>query len=93
MKIHEIISLCNQYGENTTLKDVLLSVQGDNKYLCPKCNGMGTITIEYNGYPSGLPDSGFVYEAAYRKEECDLCKGQGYTNRQMKPHMVQDGWE
>lgn len=93
MKIHEIISLCNQYGENTTLKDILLSIQGDNKYLCPKCNGMGTLTIEYNGYPSGLPDSGFVYEAAYRKEECDLCKGQGYTNRQMKPHMVQDGWE
>jgi DnaJ-class molecular chaperone len=93
MKIHEIISLCNQYGENTTLKDILLSVQGNNKYLCPKCNGTGSVTIEYNGYPSGLPDSGFVYEATYRKEECDLCKGQGYTSKQMKPHMVQDGWE
>lgn len=93
MKIHEIISLCNQYGENTTLKDVLLSVQGDNKYLCPKCNGMGTLTIEYNGYPSGLPDSGFVYEPAYREEECDLCKGEGYTDKLMKPRMVQDGWE
>ena len=93
MKIHEIISLCDYYGENATLKDVLLSIQGNNKYLCPKCNGTGTITIEYNGYPPNLPDSCGVYEAAYRKEECDLCKGQGYTNKQMKPHMVQDGWE
>lgn len=107
MKIHEIVTLCNQYGENTTLAEVRQSIQGNKKYLCPKCKGTGSvtieykrnktgsITIEYNGYPSGLPDSGFVYQAAYREEECDLCKGEGYTStsKLMKPYMVQDGWE
>jgi hypothetical protein len=93
MRIHEIIALCNQYGENTTLAEIRQSIQGKKKHLCPKCKGTGSITIEYNGYPSGLPDSGWVYEPAYREEECDLCKGEGYTGKLMKPHMVQDGWE
>lgn len=93
MKIHEIISLCNQYGENTTLGEIRASTQKDRIYVCPKCLGTGNITVEYNGYPRGLPDSGFVYEAAYRKEECDLCQGEGYTDKLMKPRMVQDGWE
>lgn len=93
MKIREVVALCEQYGENTTLGEILRNVQGRKKYICPKCKGTGIITVEYNGYPNGLPDSGWVYEAAYRKEECDLCKGEGYTGKLMKPHMVQEGWE
>lgn len=93
MKVHEIVALCNQYGENTTLVEIRQSIQGERKYLCPKCNGTGNIIIEYNDYPPGLPDSGFVYRAAYRNVECDLCDGEGYTAKLMKPHMVQDGWE
>ena len=54
MKIHEIVALCNQYGENTTLAEIRQSIQGKKKYLCPKCKGTDSITIEYNGYPSGL---------------------------------------
>ena len=42
----------------------------------------GKITVEYNGYPKGLPDSGFVYEAAYKSVECDLCAGEGYTREE-----------
>lgn len=93
MKIHEIVALCNQYGENTTLGELCSSIQDRKKYVCPKCNGTGTITVKYNGYPSGLPDSGCVYEPAYINVECDLCKGEGYTSKLMKPRMVQDGWE
>lgn len=24
---------------------------------------------------------------------CDLCNGEGYTEHQYKPKMIQDGWE
>lgn len=93
MKINEIIGLCETYGENTTLGDLRKIIQGRKKYICPKCNGTGSIMEEYNGYPSGLPDSGFAYLPAYREEVCDLCKGEGYTGKLIKPHMIQDGWE
>lgn len=92
MKVHEIVALCNQYGENTTLAEIRQSIQGERKYLCPKCNGTGNITIEYNDYPPGLPDSYWSYIASYI-QECDLCEGEGYTDKLMKPLMVQDGWE
>ena len=44
---------------------------------CPKCKGKKTISEKYNGYPLGLPDSGFVCAWEYRDIECDLCKGKG----------------
>lgn len=28
-----------------------------------------------------------------RKVTCDLCNGEGYTEHEYKPRMVQDGWE
>ena len=93
MKIHEIMALCDEYGKDTTLGEILSSIQKRKTYKCPKCNGTGKITVEYNGYPSGLPDSGWVYEAAYRTVECDLCNGEGYTGKLHKPRMIQDGWE
>ena len=27
------------------------------------------------------------------KVTCDLCNGEGYTEKEYKPKMVQDGWE
>lgn len=93
MKIHEIVSLCDYYGENITLGELRKLIQGRKTHKCPKCNGTGIISVEYNGYPDGLPDSGWVYQAAFRNETCDLCKGEGYTGKLMKPRMVQDGWE
>jgi RecJ-like exonuclease len=93
MKIFEIMSLIDKYGENATLKDILLNISDGEVYKCPKCNGKGTITVEYNAYPSGLPDSGFVYEAGYRNVECKLCGGEGYTKVKYRPKMIQDGWE
>ena len=51
------------------------------------------MTVEYNYYPKGLPESGFVYRPALKDEECNLCKGEGYTSHEYKPKMIQDGWE
>ena len=93
LKIFELMMLCDRYGMDTTLGEVLKREQDGRIYRCPKCGGEGLITIEYNGYPSGLPDSGWVYEPAFRKENCDLCQGQGYTKIPYQPKMVQDGWE
>ena len=93
MFVREIKGLVDAYGANTTLGEILKKVQGNKIYKCPKCNGQGFITIEYNGYPSGLPDSGWVYEAAYKDVECDLCEGEGYTAHKYRPKMVQNGWE
>lgn len=93
MKIHEVMALVTAYGPDITLGELLEHIQGRKVHRCPKCDGTGEITEKYNGYPSGLPDSGWVYEPAYRTVMCDLCKGEGYTDKLMKPRMVQDGWE
>ena len=36
MKINDIKALIADYGENTTLKDVLKKVQENRNYKCPK---------------------------------------------------------
>lgn len=93
IRINEIIELCGAYGENTTLGDLKRIIQGNKKYECPNCKGKGYTVEKYNAYPSGLPDSGWVYKAGYRNIPCDLCHSIGYTEKQYKPKMVQEGWE
>jgi len=93
MTINEVKGLVDRYGADMTLGQVLIKVQGNKIYKCPKCEGKGFITIKYNSYPKGLPDSGWVYEPAYRDVECNLCNGEGYTDHEYKPRMVQDGWK
>jgi rubrerythrin len=90
--IDDAVFLVNAYGENYTLGELLKRIQGDKIYKCPACMGRGKITEEYNAYPSGLPDSGWVYEAGYRDKKCTLCDGHGYTNKKYVPKMVQEGW-
>lgn len=80
MKIVEVKALIDMYGADATLGQVLNKLQGNKIYKCPKCEGKGFITVEYNGYPDNLPDSGFVYEPAFKDIKCDLCKGDGYTD-------------
>lgn len=93
MKINDIKNLIETYGGDTTLNEVMRRVAGNRIHKCPKCCGKGFEVVEYNGYPSGLPDSGWVYEAKYKNVTCDLCKGEGYTEKEYKPKMVQMGWE
>lgn len=93
IKTCEIVNLIEIFGGDITLNRILLIVSGGRKYKCPKCNGKGKITVEYNGYPKGLPDSGWVYEAAFKDIECDICEGEGYTREEYKPKYIQDGFE
>lgn len=88
--IEHIEELIKAYGENATLKDIHKKVSESSVYRnlphkCPKCDGRGYIIREYNGYPSGLPDSGFVYEPAYDYSVCDVCDGLGWTKTKRKP--------
>lgn len=92
-----IKQLITKYGEETSLKDALHKYITPYFFECPKCHGYGYSTEEYNGYPDGLPDSGWVYEPAYKKIRCSLCLGIGYTREEYveKSHteVVVDGYE
>ena len=86
-KTNQILEkLIRSYGPSTTLKEAQERYNKKNKvgYKCPKCGGCGYIVTEYNAYPSGLPDSGWVYKPGYDYKMCDLCKGDGYTLKEYK---------
>lgn len=93
MKIKDIKNLISVYGGESTLNQILEKKLSQKPYKCPKCNGIGTNSIRYNAYPSGLPDSGWVERWEYKDVECDLCNGEGCTVKEYKPKMVQQGWE
>lgn len=89
MKIKDVIELSERYGNNTTLAELARKIQGKKIHKCPKCGGSGTITKEVNVAEYWECCERLVY----RTFECDLCKGEGYTEKEYKPRMVQDGWE
>ena len=82
-----LYSLISQYGDATTLEDAYLRTveKVSKRHCCPKCKGNGYLVREYNSYPSGLPDSGWVYKPGYDYYECDLCHGKGYTDKKYVP--------
>lgn len=83
LKVTDIVSLIDVYGENATLGDIYKKVANGRIHRCPKCSGMGYVITKY--YKD--------FEVFDKEEECDLCKGQGYTKEEYVPKMVQDGWE
>lgn len=89
MKIHEVIRLRNIYGGKRTLDDLVKLIQGNKIYECPKFGGRGVFTKRVNFAQ--------YWECCenYKEVEihCDLCNGEGYTEKEYKPKMVQDGWE
>ena len=89
MKVHEAIRLRDTYGEKTTLDDFVKRVQGNKIHRCPKCHGTGTTIKRINRAQ--------YWECCASYEDinipCDLCNGEGYTEKEYKPKMVQDGWE
>lgn len=89
MKINEAIDLSEAYGANTTLGDLVKKIQGNKIYRCPKCGGSGTLykSVNIAEYWECVPR----YDT--RKVGCDLCHGEGYTEHEYKPKMIQDGWE
>lgn len=93
LTIGQVKELKDCYGGDTTIDQILAHIQGNKKYRCPKCEGAGYVAVPYNAYPEGLPDSGWATDWKYKKVTCDLCNGEGYTEHEYKPRMVQDGWE
>ena len=93
MKVHEIDALISRFGSGTTLREIRQYVMGNRIHKCPKCHGNGYVEVEYNAYPSGLPDSGFAVDMRIKHEPCELCDAHGYTEKELKPKMVQHGWE
>jgi DNA-directed RNA polymerase subunit RPC12/RpoP len=77
--------LIQQYGYDITLGKLLIELTRDKGYRCPKCEGKGFVTIK-------TPDI-YGSEGCVKDIKCDLCKGTGFTDKRMKPRMVQDGWE
>lgn len=89
MKINEIVSMIYDYGENATLRDVLKNVQGNKIHRCPKCGGSGVVHKRRN-----IAQYWECYDVWEDYDvQCDLCCGEGYTEHEYKPRMVQDGWE
>ena len=89
MKVREAIALMKEYGAKTTLEEVVKIVQGNRIHKCPKCGGTGTVTKRKN--------TAQYWECCenwkYYETTCDLCNGEGYTEHEYKPKMIQDGWE
>jgi DNA-directed RNA polymerase subunit RPC12/RpoP len=84
--------LMTEYGCDITLGELFLKLTQAKGYKCPKCKGRGFITIQENAYYSNIAVD-FGYRTEYKDIECDLCAGSGFTDKPMKPKMVQDGWE
>ena len=89
MKIHEAICLRDDYGGKTTLDDLVKRIQGNKIHRCPKCGGSGTIIKRVNRAQYWECCDDYVE----KEVTCDLCNGEGYTEKIYKPRMVQDGWE
>lgn len=84
MKILDVKKLIETFGPDAKLSEVLVKVQGENTHRCPKCHGSGIVSIEYNAYPKGLPDSDFRTDMQWQDIPCDLCAGVGFTAEKYK---------
>lgn len=89
MKIYDAICLRDTYGGKTTLDDLVKLMQGNKIHRCPKCGGSGTIIKRVNRAQYWECCADYVEKGV----TCDLCNGEGYTEKIYKPRMVQDGWE
>lgn len=89
MKVCDALSLAMSYGENTTLGDLARKIQGNKIHKCPKCDGRGRITARRNKAQYWECCDDWEYYTV----DCDLCQGEGYTEHEYKPKMVQEGWE
>lgn len=89
--IKDLRSAIHKFGGNKPL-NTLLKETLEAWHECPKCQGTGVFVFKEQDYMSHpeSPSYGRVYETI---RDCDLCDGVGRTERQMKPKMVQQGWE
>ena len=85
--------LMTEYGCDITLGELFLQLTQGKGYECPKCEGRGFITVKEDVYCNNITVDNFICRIEYKDIECDLCKGKGFTDKPMKPKMVQQGWE
>ena len=86
-QLYIVDELIRKYGSDITLGELLIELTRDKGYRCPKCHGRGFVSITIKTVDS------YGYEIENKDIKCDLCKGTGFTDKKMKPKMVQDGWE
>jgi excinuclease UvrABC ATPase subunit len=84
MKIVVIDELIKIHG-NILLSELRDKILSNTPYVCPKCNGLGYSIVQYNAYPSGFPDSGWAVDMQDKKVRCEVCHGEGYTKKLLKP--------
>lgn len=89
LTISQVEELRQCYGGETTIDQMLAHIQGKKTHRCPKCDGAGYIVETYNAAEPWE----CCEQLKERKVTCDLCNGEGYTEHEYKPRMVQDGWE
>lgn len=89
LTISQVEELRQCYGGETTIDQMLAHIQGKKTHRCPKCDGAGYIVETYNA----AEPWDCCEQLKERKVTCDLCNGEGYTEHEYKPRMVQDGWE
>lgn len=80
--IASIEYLQRKYG-NEIHCDVLLQRLIGNRHRCPSCNGRGKVK----------ESSWIAYHEEFHDKTCPLCDGAGWTEKEYKPRMVQNGWE
>lgn len=84
----QIDGLIARYGREIRLCEILDKLPKPEGFICPACRGTGLVTIVK---PAEWPNE---YAAPTRSDVvCVTCRGEGYTPREIKPRMVQEGWQ
>ena len=89
--IKDLRQIINRFGGRVPLGQVLKQ-ELDTWFLCPACKGNGEITETQVDYMA-LPGSYSYGKEFERRKECNVCSGVGKTPKELKPKMVQAGWE
>lgn len=91
MKAFEIKALEKEYGSEATLGQVFKCLE--RPYQCPQCDGAAVC------YKTRSKNT-FLEKVLNQKQEpegllvtCDLCDGQGWTEKEFVPKLIQAGWE
>jgi hypothetical protein len=84
----ELASLMKTYNPNTTLKQLMELMFGELRFICPKCSGKGGRQVENTLY-----NSGGMGDGTFSWCDCNLCKGEGYTEKEYKPTVEITGYK
>lgn len=83
----KVQDLC-AYDQNMTVGELVKQLKEERPYICPKCNGTGSIYIPAEeNYCMG----GYHNESSYK--ECDICNGYGRTEKKYVPEYKVTGYK